>query len=219
MAVEGETKVNVGHIIRVVIPRQYGIPIQIASLIELVANSLDAIPSVIVINSDAERGILEVTDDGAGMDRGKFAEYHDITPAKTIGTGIGFAGQGAKLALNFCEKVVTETYSPTYRGGTVWHLVGDRAPYQPIKREDLSLSHQGTKVLLYLTSDSKAFYGEGLIEEILAEHYAPLLDDKLLRVYKGEAPILVDEKRSSLKIYKPIYPRGCLLYTSPSPRD
>lgn len=207
MIVKGQTKVNVGHIIHVVMPYQYRIPIQIASLIELVANALDAKPFIIDINFDLKKGILEVTDDGSGMDRHSFVEYHNVTPTKMRGTGIGFAGQGAKLALNFCDKVVTETRSSSYKGSSLWHLEGDDAPYQ-IEHKVSTLHHQGTKVVLYLNDANRAFYSQNLIEEVLNEHYLPLLDERLLRVYKGEMPILVDERRSNLKIYKPIYSKG-----------
>ena len=207
MTVKGQTKVNVGHIIRVIMPYQYRIPIQVASLIELVANSLDAKPSIIEINFEPKKGVLEVMDDGGGMGRHSFVEYHDVTPAKIRGTGIGFAGQGAKLALNFCDKVVTETWSSSYKGSSIWRLEEDDAPYQ-IEHKVSTLNHQGTKVVLHLDDRNKGFYSQSLIEEILNEHYFPLLDERLLRVYKGEKPILVDERRSSLKIYKPIYSKG-----------
>jgi len=204
---EGKTKVDTGHLIRVVIPKQYSFDIHIACLIELIANSLDAKSSVIQINLDQQQGILEVSDDGSGMNKQLFEEYHDITSPKVAGSGIGFAGQGAKLALNFCSKVVSETLSQSYKGYSEWRLEGKEAPYQIYETQTLSLHHFGTKVTLYLDDKSKNFYTSDLIEQVLKEHYFPLLDEGLLRIYMGKSPILVDEKRA-LTTYRPIYEKG-----------
>lgn len=216
---ERKTKVDVGHLIRVVIPKQYRFDIHIASLIELVANALDASrldlhpnlrdagASSIEISIDRGRGVLEVTDYGVGMGKEQLEKYHDIESTKVTGKEIGFAGQGAKLALNFCSKVVTETISPSYKGYSEWRLDGKEAPYQPYDNQTLSLNHRGTKVTLYLDDDSKSFYTSDLIEQILKEHYYPLLDDQLLEVYTGKSAVLIDEKRS-LTVKKPIYDEG-----------
>jgi len=207
---EGKTGVDVSHLIRVIIPKQYKIDIRKASLIELVANALDANPSIIEINVDPKRGILEISDDGCGMDKGKFCkEYHDITPSKTPGTGIGFAGQGAKLALNFCSRIITETRSSTYKGYSEWHLENKDAPFKIHDDRTLSLNHTGTKVTLYLDDKNKTFYTSDIIEQVLKEHYFPLLDKELLKVYKGELPILVEGRGISPVItYRPLYTRG-----------
>jgi hypothetical protein len=206
---EGRTEVDVSHLIRVIIPKQYKIDIQKASIVELVANALDANPSRIEINLDSSKGILEISDDGYGMDKEKFCkEYHDITPSKTLGSGIGFAGQGAKLALNFCTNIVTETWSKSYKGYSEWRLEGKNAPYKIHDNQTLSLGHFGTKVTLYLDTENKTFYTSDLIEQILKEHYFPLLDKALLKAYMGKLPILIEGRGvSPVFIYKPIYDR------------
>jgi len=213
---EGISKVDVGHLIRVIIPKQYKIDIRKASLVELVANALDANPSVIEINLDQEKGILEVSDDGSGMGKEKFyEEYHDITPSKTLGSGIGFAGQGAKLALNFCSKVVTETCSTLYKGYSEWRLDGKDAPYQIFDGETLSLKSLGTKVILHLDNENKTFYTTDLIEKILKEHYFPLLDESLLKVYMGKLPVSVEGRGiSPAFIYKAVYARGLKFFVN-----
>ena len=206
---EGKSEVKIGHLIRVVIPKQYDFEPQIASLIELVANSLDANPSFIEINFDREKGLLEVRDNGVGMDESDFKEYHNIAATtKGKGDAIGFAGQGAKLALNFCSKVVTETCSKSYKGYSEWRLKGDDAPYRIYHNKSLGLNHLGTKVTLYLDDESRSFYTQELIEQILKEHYFPLLDGALLKAYTGEMPVLGDEESTSLRIYKPRYKKG-----------
>jgi len=202
-----KSKVDMGHLIRVVIPKQYKFDIRIASIIELVANCLDAKPLVIKIHFDQEKGILQISDDGNGMNKESFQEYHNITSPKVTGGGIGFAGQGAKLALNFCFKVVTETMSPSYKGYSEWHLEGKEAPYEIHENQTLALDHFGTKVTLYLDDKSKVFYTTDSIEQIIKEHYFPLLDEILLQVYMGKSPVFVDEKRS-LRTYRPMYGKG-----------
>jgi len=218
---KGKSGFDIRHYVYSVLPSQYErAEPQIASFMELIANALDAsridlYPSLrnagasrIEININSGKGILEVTDYGIGMDKHQLAKYHDfIASTKKTGKEIGFAGQGAKLALKFCSKVVTETWFESYKGYSEWQLEGDDAPWEITDNKTLQLDHRGTKVRLYLDSESKTFYTEELIKEILTEHYLPLLDPRLLRVYTGEMPVL-EGKGSTLRIYKPIYDKG-----------
>jgi len=218
---KGKSGFDIRHYVQSVLPLQYGhAEPQIASFMELIANALDAsridlYPSLrdagaskIEIIIDGGEGILEVIDYGIGMDKDQLVKYHDfIASTKKTGKEIGFAGQGAKLALNFCSRVVTETWSKSYKGYSEWQLEGDEAPWEITDDRVLQLDHRGTKVSLYLDSESKSFYTEELIREILTEHYLPLLDPVLLKVYTGETSVLED-KRSTLRIYKSIYDKG-----------
>ncbi|NLY06546.1 ATP-binding protein [Candidatus Sordicultor fermentans] len=176
---EGKSGVNVKRLVQN-IADQYPFKPQIATVVELVANSLDAKASLIEIVLNKEEGILSVKDNGLGMDKKRFREYHDFAAsAKTRGKGIGFAGQGAKLALNFCKKVLTETWSSNYRGYSEWFLKGNEAPYKIFDNQILTLDSLGTKVALYLNKESADFYTEDLIKETIHEHYFPLIDPKL----------------------------------------
>jgi hypothetical protein len=181
---EGKSGVNVKHLVQN-IADQYPFKPQIAAIIELVANSLDAKASLIEITLNKKNGILEVVDNGLGMNKRQFIEYHDFaSTTKARGEGIGFAGQGAKLALNFCKKVLSETWSTDYRGYSEWFLKGNDAPYKIFDVQLLSLNHFGTKVTLYLDNQSVDFFTEDLIKEVLLEHYFPLIDSRLKEVYK-----------------------------------
>jgi len=183
---------------------QYPFEPEIATLIELVANALDA--KARVIDIQISDGILRVTDDGVGMTRKQFKEYHDFaTTTKESGAGIGFAGQGAKLALNFCDKIISETRSKNYHDATIWRLEGDDAPYHYI--EERTLSETGTRVSLYLEKDRKSFYTPALVKQILEDHYFPLLDRQLLHVYTGERPLLKGGK-GRLERYRELYRKG-----------
>lgn len=181
---EGKSGVNVKRLVQN-IADQYPFKPQIAAIIELVANSLDAMASRIEITLSKEPGILEVVDNGLGMNKRQFREYHDFAATtKKRGKCIGFAGQGAKLALNFCKEVLSETWSTDYRGYSEWYLRGNDAPYKIYDAQLLSLNHFGTKVTLYLDKQSVDFYTEELMKEVLLEHYFPLIDSKLKEVYK-----------------------------------
>ncbi|MCD6451221.1 MAG: ATP-binding protein, partial [Acidobacteria bacterium] len=178
---------------------QYPFGPQKAALIEIVANSLDAKASCIQITLNKDKGTLEVLDDGCGMDKTEFKKYHDFAgTSKDRGSGIGFAGQGAKLALNFCKEVLTETWSvsPRYQGYSRWWLKKGKAPYEIHDNELLTLKDIGTKVTLYLKD--KNVYSEELIKDLLLEHYFPLLnpnlrEEKIYReLYKDGVKVLLN---------------------------
>jgi len=193
----GKSGVNIPRLVRN-IADQYSFAPEHAAIIELVANALDAGASRIDINLRPEEGTLEVTDNGHGMGEKEFREFHDFASStKTRGSGIGFAGLGAKLALNFCSKIVTETRSSSFWGTTEWRLEGDEAPYYSIDQK--SLKHEGTTVKLYLDKKSRNYYNVDLIRQILYEHYFPLVDDELRTayrkdVYKNNLTIFVNGK-------------------------
>ena len=149
------------------------------------ANALDAEGSQIQIEFNKDAKTLEITDNGLGMDKRQFKEYHDFAATtKERGKGIGFAGQGAKLALNFCREVITETWSSNYRGYSKWCLRGNDAPYIIFDGKVLDLDNTGTKVTLYLKKASTNFYTEEPIKDALSEHYFPLIDCELKGRYK-----------------------------------
>lgn len=101
MSYTSKSGVNVRRLVQN-IQDQYDFAPQIATLLELVANALDAHATKINIQYNNEHGRVIVEDDGNGMNDAQFKNYHDFAASsKRRGTGIGFAGQGAKLALNF----------------------------------------------------------------------------------------------------------------------
>lgn len=175
--------VNVRRLVRN-IADQYDYAPQIATLLELVANALDAQASRINIQYDPGSRTVVVEDDGVGMSKVQFKNYHDFASStKSRGTGIGFAGQGAKLALNFCTRVMTETWSHDWRGFSDWRLHGDDAPYQVVEDDLPSLDHRGTRVILHLAAESKDFYSRKLIREVMLEHFYPLIERGLRAKY------------------------------------
>ena len=115
-------------------------------LVELIANSLDAKPTRIEIEFDPHKRTLVVTDNGKGMTDSDFDQYHDFAAGlKTRGTGIGFAGVGAKISFNIAKKVITETKSESFTRGSNWYLKTDSR----LEWEDIQPKHlhkHGTRV-------------------------------------------------------------------------
>ena len=154
-------------------------------LIELVANSLDAGADHITIKFDKSKKILEIKDNGRGMDAGVFEEYHDFAAGlKSRGDGIGFAGLGAKISFNIANRVITETKSRSFCGGSSWYLKSKKE----LVWENLKPSHlfgHGTKVAVYFRPDAKLTYSssEDLIR-LLRRYYLPLFDSRFLKLYK-----------------------------------
>jgi len=153
-------------------------------LVELIANSLDAKPTRISIDFDQNKKSLVVTDNGKGMTDKDFEQYHDFAAGlKTRGVGIGFAGIGAKISFNIAERVVTETCSQSFSGGSNWYLQSKKKLiWENIQPEHLK--QQGTRVEVFFSKDAKLSYTstEDLIK-IVKKHYLPLLDRKYLELY------------------------------------
>jgi hypothetical protein len=153
-------------------------------LVELIANSLDAKPTLISINFDRNKKSLVVTDNGKGMTDKDFEQYHDFAAGlKTRGVGIGFAGIGAKISFNIAERVITETCSQSFFGGSNWYLQSKKKLiWENIQPEHLK--QQGTRVEVFFSKDAKLSYSStDDILKIIKRHYLPLLDMKYLELY------------------------------------
>ena len=153
-------------------------------LVELIANSLDAKPTRISIDFDQNKKSLVVIDNGKGMTANDFEQYHDFAAGlKTRGTGIGFAGVGAKISFNIATRVVTETHSQSFFEGSNWYLQSKKKLiWENIQPEHLN--HHGTRVEVIFSKDAKLSYSstEDIIR-IIKRHYLPLLDMKYLELY------------------------------------
>ena len=153
-------------------------------LVELIANSLDAKPTQISIDFDQNKKSLIVTDNGKGMTAKDFEQYHDFAAGlKTRGAGIGFAGIGAKISFNIAERVITETRSQSFFGGSNWYLQSKKKLiWENIQPEHLK--QQGTRVEVFFSKDAKLSYSStDDILKIIKRHYLPLLDMKYLELY------------------------------------
>jgi len=153
-------------------------------VVELVANSLDAKATRISISYDTQSKILTVIDNGKGMSADQFDDYHDFAAGlKTRGTGIGFAGVGAKISFNVADRVVTETRGESFSGGSNWYLQSKKK----LLWEDIRPSHlkgHGTRVEVHFRRDRVPSYAstEDLVD-LLQHHYLPLFDKTFLDLY------------------------------------
>jgi len=172
-------------------------------LIEIIANALDSKAVNISINYNSQDKILTVTDDGLGMDQSQFGKYHDFAASlKTRGDGIGFAGVGAKISFNIADKVLTETRSSTFEGGSNWYLQADGK----LVWEDLVVSDfsgHGTQVQVHFNRKSTVVYSTtDDVIKLLYKHYLPLFESKFLRLYSQLG--YYDEKLTFLVNNKPV---------------
>jgi len=153
-------------------------------LVECVANALDAKSTEIFINFNQGTNSLLILDNGAGMNESQFKLYHDFAMGlKSRGGGIGFAGLGAKISFNIANRVVTETRSKSFSGGSDWKFnkSGDLV-WKPI--EPKSLNNTGTRVEIFFNEKANINYGTlGKLKDVLFQHYAPLFDEKFLEFY------------------------------------
>lgn len=179
-----ESSVNYQNLIRD-LAEMYPFDVAEVVLVELVANSLDAKPTSISIDFNASNRVLTITDNGRGMDASEFDQYHDFAAGlKTRGTGIGFAGVGAKVSFNIADRVITETRSGSFSGGSNWYLQSKKK----LLWEDILPIHlhgYGTRVEVRFRRDTRFPYSstEDIIK-LLQRHYLPLLDTEFLNLYK-----------------------------------
>lgn len=150
---------------------------------ELVANSLDAHATQIAVSYDSKSKVLHLRDNGQGMTAEQFDEYHDFAAGlKSRGSGIGFAGLGAKISFSVADRVVTQTRSATFHGGSNWHLDGKKLVWEDLVQ--LDLDEQGTQVDVWFRRDTAVPYStsEDLVR-LLRRHFWPLTDPTFLDLY------------------------------------
>ncbi len=178
-----ESSVNYQNLIRD-LAEMYPFDVDAVVLIELVANALDAGATRISIEYNQRQKALTVSDNGDGMSSSQFEEYHDFAAGlKTRGTGIGFAGVGAKISFNIADRVLTETRSKSFSCGSDWYLQSKKK----LVWEDTKPSRvgrTGTRVEVRFGASAKISYSstEDLIG-LLKRHYLPLIDASFLDLY------------------------------------
>ena len=150
-------------------------------VVELVANALDARASMISVDYDPVNKILIVTDNGKGMEESQFNQYHDFAAGlKTRGTGIGFAGVGAKISFNAADQVITETRSQDFFGASSWRL-GENNDLAWEDIEANNLNGTGTRVeVRFRPSTQPSYNSTDDLKKLLRRHYLPLFDTQFL---------------------------------------
>ncbi len=151
----------------------YPFSIEEAVLVETIANCLDARAGVIKICTDKAAMTFAIGDDGKGMDRQEFENYHNFSMTfKEKGKGIGFAGLGAKLALSIADRIVTETGSAKRRRASAWEFKGKEPVWEDIKPSGSGKA--GTVVRIYLKDSNSFLIDPEKIRSLILKHYLPL---------------------------------------------
>jgi len=95
----------------------YSAPPHEVVLLESIANSLDEGATQLQIEMDPATSSYSITDNGNGMRKDAFEKYHTVAlSTKQKGSGIGFAGVGAKIYLAAWEGASIETHTQNQEG-------------------------------------------------------------------------------------------------------
>jgi hypothetical protein len=143
---------------------------------ELLANSLDAEASKVTIELEGScPKILRMSDNGKGMIKRDFEDYHNLASMKKHkGSGIGWAGIGAKLYIDRARTIYTETCSDSFSGATVWSFpkVDSYPTYDYVNSRRLCPKGHGT-VVEVVVSEKKdcGRLTEEVIEETVLANY------------------------------------------------
>lgn len=170
-----QTRVDLKHLLED-IRDSYPVPVEEAILTELIANALDSGCSEISITALPAQGRMVFADNGSGMSRKSFEQYHDIaSTSKVRGRGIGFAGVGAKLALLVCRDVYSETQNGRTRLCSRWWLEDNfRAPWEDAPALGLVDGESGTAVRMNLLDGKAAnLLAEDYLRQAVRTHFYP----------------------------------------------
>jgi len=179
-----ETRVDLKHLLED-IRDTYPCPVEEAILTELVANALDSGCSRIDIRVEPAQKRLTFVDNGEGMNREGFTQYHDIaSTGKVRGKGIGFAGVGAKLSLLVCKEVLTETRRPRSDQCSRWYLESSfKAPWDDLSPLGIVAEEKGTGVRLHFKdAEAKRLLSADFVKDAIRTHFYPLLDAEFSKV-------------------------------------
>lgn len=145
-------------------------------IVETFANSIDAKASHIEISITDEGGVYRIVDNGKGMAREEFIEYHNIASlTKPRGAGIGFAGVGAKIFLDRVEYIITETRCRGFYGASKWFFSNGVPVWETISPLD-KVGVKGTYVEVKLKKgEDRRKLTQDFVKKILREHYNAVL--------------------------------------------
>jgi len=145
-----------------------------ALIVETFANSIDAKATEIRIIIEKDK--FFIIDNGNGMDKYQFTQYHNIASlTKTKGEGIGFAGVGAKTFLDRAEYIITETKSKNFIGASYWKFIEKIPEWKSIETSN-KLNSNGTYVEVKLKDiDDKNKFNEEFVENALLDNYNTIL--------------------------------------------
>ena len=151
---------------------------------ELVANALDAKAQNVWLTWDSLNRVLTIEDDGNGMTADQFRDYHDFAVGlKERGSGIGFAGLGAKMSFEIADRVETLSRKGEMIRGSDWRW-NDVGYLSWREIPSPALDHHGTKVEVHIAEKyDVASINPGRLKGALKRDYLPLFINEFLQVY------------------------------------
>ncbi|MFH1789792.1 MAG: ATP-binding protein [bacterium] len=176
-----ETRINLKHLLED-IRDGYTSPVEEVIITELIANALDSCANRIDFYVDPITQKLTCVDNGKGMTRSQFREYHNIaSSSKVRGQGIGFAGVGAKLALLIADFVISETRGPRKgRCASEWRMSGNhKAPWKYVPSSSIIPHTRGTAVNIQLPTKLTNLLDINFVKQTIIKHFYPLLNQEL----------------------------------------
>lgn len=150
------------------------------SVLELIANSIDAKASEIKITvkkKEYNKIDLICEDNGIGMNEEEFEEYHNLgSLTKTKGGTIGFAGIGAKLTIDLCDFVYTETKKKRVYLASKWKYDNFKdEPYYELIPPENKLSYKHGTYVKIVGLKANGYSIERMID-VIYSNYQYLLD-------------------------------------------
>lgn len=147
-------------------------------IVETFANSIDAKASHIKMSLTNDGSVYQIIDNGKGMNQSEFVEYHNIASlTKAKGEGIGFAGVGAKIFLDRCEYIITETKSRNFHAASKWAFISGTPIWESIPTQN-RVENTGTfvEVKIKIEEDCRKLTSD-IVAKMIRDHYNSILLD------------------------------------------
>lgn len=152
----------------------YDYPPSEAVVVESIANSLDEKATKIELRLDEQRSLYELKDNGGGMSKEVFENYHVLAlSSKEKGEGIGFAGVGSKIYLAASPKAEIITHTKGVDGPLASRIyrVGETVKWDPIEPH---ISETGTIYQVRVTPEDFSDLTRN-IEKYIRKWFNPIL--------------------------------------------
>ena len=148
---------------------------------EAVANAIDVGARTVRVSLDGETRSISFHNDGPAMSGKQFDNYHVIArSSKSKGTGIGFAGVGAKVYLAAWGKTVIHTETTDGRAPLASDMYVDGGTLKA-RYVEPSIKRRGTLYRVTLRPDDYNYLDKSA-ERLIAEVFGPAIEGGL-RVY------------------------------------
>ena len=145
---------------------------------EAIANAIDVGARAVSVDLDGAGRTISFHNDGPPMGAREFEDYHVIAKSsKRKGSGIGFAGVGAKVYLAAWEKTVIRTETTDGRSALASEMYVDDGTLK-WRYAEPSIRRRGTLYRVVLTADDYNYLDKS-IADIISAVFGPAIDGGL----------------------------------------